>query len=350
MPARMPRFFVWLILLAAANLAAAALFTPGQPACDPSKASCLPGTEKKACEPVSCLESLEERARFEKENNCTFKCSNTITEISTAVLRQIFTSATEERLADIATELNATLKNTLVKGLIDTKRKLAHFLAQVKQEVGPTLQLTESLNYLVEDLVDPKKGPFAYFKKHPEEAEKYGRKVEWVEEIKTDKKGNPVIGKDGKPVKIKVKKVRPADQEAIANRAYAGRMGNGDIASGDGWKYRGRGLIQLTGKANYEDFNTVYKKVWPDDTLDFVTNPELVGEGKYAVLSALTFWKHYDLDKIAEKGVACTEADKITAKINKHTKSYAARCSNLKAIMKLPFFKECDALKDLRQP
>lgn len=340
MPAHFTRHLLSLVLiLAASSLGANSLLFPRPSDCDPSKATCVHALEKKACEATNCFSTLSAQREHEEQNNCTFKCSDTITEISAAVLRQIFTSAsiTEERLAAIAAELNAVLKSALVKGMIDTKRKLAHFLAQVKQEVGPELRLTENLEYRPSVL----KEKFSYFRSHPEEADMYGWKVEWVEETRIKK---------GKPVKVKVKKVRPADQEAIANRAYANRNGNGDIDSGDGWTYRGRGLIQLTGKSNYKSFTTEHNKIWTEDNNDFEAAPDLVAEEKYAVRSALVFWKNHGLDKISEKGITCTEVDKITAKVNKHTDSYAARCNNLKTIMKLDFFKECDPLKDIRRP
>jgi predicted chitinase len=225
-----------LTLLAAA--AAGQSILQLRPACDPNISSCAPNTAPKKCEPISCFKSHQERERFEEENNCKFPpCSDTLTEVPVEVLREIFPAASISRLTAIADELNAALRNVLIKGLIDTKRKLAHFLAQVKQEVGPDVRLTENLSYTPEVL----KEKFSYFKKHPDEAELYGRTYEIMEETKIVK---------GKPVKVKVKKVRPADQEAIANRAYANRdNGNGDVASGDGWRYRGRGMIQLTGRA-----------------------------------------------------------------------------------------------------
>lgn len=352
MPARSTHHLLPLVMiLAASSLGANSSLLPQPNGCDPSKASCVPAPEKKACEATNCFSTIAAQREHEERNNCTFICSDTITAISAAVLRQIFTSAsiTEERLAAIAAELSAALKNTLMKGLIDTKRKLAHFLAQVKEEVGPGLRLTEDLDYSV-DRLKSEKGPFSYFIKNPEEAEKYGRKVEWTEKVKTDKKGNPLIGKDGKPVMVKIKTIRPADKEAIANRAYANLNGNGSVASGDGWKYRGRGLIQLTGKSNYKSFSTEHNKIWTEDIRDFEASPDLVAEGKYAVRSALVFWKNHGLEKIAEKGVSCTEVNQITAKINKYTDSYAARCNNFKTIMRLDFFKECDPIKDIRRP
>lgn len=70
----------------------------------------------------------------------------------------------------------------------------------------------------------------------------------------------------------------------LANAAYAGRNGNGDEASGDGWRYRGRGLIQLTGRANYS-------AAGHQIGLDLVGNPDLLLQGDPAARAALAFWK-----------------------------------------------------------
>jgi putative chitinase len=81
--------------------------------------------------------------------------------------------------------------------------------------------------------------------------------------------------------------------EKIANKAYCDRMGNGDEASGDGWKYRGKGLIQLTGKDNYQRFS--------DATgVDAVGNPELLAEPEMAALSAGWFWASNGLNALAD--------------------------------------------------
>ena len=81
--------------------------------------------------------------------------------------------------------------------------------------------------------------------------------------------------------------------EKIANKAYCDRMGNGDEASGDGWKYRGKGLIQLTGKDNYQRFS--------DATgVDAVGNPELLAEPEMAALSAGWFWSTNGLNALAD--------------------------------------------------
>jgi putative chitinase len=86
--------------------------------------------------------------------------------------------------------------------------------------------------------------------------------------------------------------------EKIANYVYAGRMGNGDEASGDGWKYRGRGLIQLTGKDNYA---AATKGMYALPMgVDFVDNPALLATPEYAAYSAAWFWDSNGLNRLAD--------------------------------------------------
>jgi putative chitinase len=81
--------------------------------------------------------------------------------------------------------------------------------------------------------------------------------------------------------------------QKIANKAYCDRMGNGPESSDDGWKYRGKGLIQLTGKDNYQRFS--------DATgVDAVENPELLAEPELAALSAGWFWSTNGLNALAD--------------------------------------------------
>lgn len=128
-------------------------------------------------------------------------------------------------------------KNTLNK-MIEVfklnKYELAHVLGQAHQETGGFASTHENLNYSAEVLLD-------VFKKYftPSEAKAYARQP-----------------------------------ERIANRVYANRMGNGNEQSGDGWKYRGRGAIQLTGKNNYKAFGDYLG-------VDLLNNPDLVATQYY---------------------------------------------------------------------
>lgn len=81
--------------------------------------------------------------------------------------------------------------------------------------------------------------------------------------------------------------------EKIANKVYANRMGNGDEASGDGWNYHGRGLIQLTGKTNYGNCGS-------DLGVDFIGDPSRVATPEYAALSAGWFWSTHGLNALAD--------------------------------------------------
>ena len=164
---------------------------------------------------------------------------------------------------------------------LNTDMRLAQFLAQVREEVGPEFKvIRESLNYKEE----------AVLKMWPnrvsvDQAEKYARDED------TPK----------------------ANQEAIANLAYANRLGNGAADSGDGYKYRGAGCLQITGKSNFAE---VQKRCIAKTGAE--ANPDTL-EG--FMLFGFAYWMLMDCYKAADTG----DADKVTAIINKHTESYAKR-------------------------
>lgn len=97
--------------------------------------------------------------------------------------------------------------------------------------------------------------------------------------------------------------------QKIANRVYGGRMGNGVEASGDGWKYRGRGALQLTGKANYQAFSDYIKRP------DVMTNPDLVA-GELCFESALWFFDKNRLWSICDQGINDAAILALTKRIN----------------------------------
>jgi putative chitinase len=114
--------------------------------------------------------------------------------------------------------------------------------------------------------------------------------------------------------------------EKIANKVYSNRMGNGPESSGDGWKFRGRGPIQLTGKSNYTQFSQDIGRP------DVLTNPDIVAT-ELAFESALWFFRKNNLFAIADKGVSDAVITQITKRVNggthglddrlKKTKQYA---------------------------
>jgi len=175
------------------------------------------------------------------------------------------------------------IPDTAAKFQINTPLRLAHFLAQCGHESGGFRATQENLNYSA-------KGLNGIFKKYfPTEASAaaYAR--------------NP---------------------QKIANKVYANRMSNGDEASGDGFKFRGRGYIQLTGRANY----TLFGKAIGEDVTG---NPDVVS-GKYALLSAAWFWSNNGLNKLADGGSTDAVVTTITKRVNGGVIGLADRIKHFK--------------------
>jgi putative chitinase len=106
--------------------------------------------------------------------------------------------------------------------------------------------------------------------------------------------------------------------EKIANKVYSSRMGNGDEASGDGWKFRGRGALQLTGKSNYQAFSDYLNNP------DIMNNPDLVA-GELSFESAKFFFDKNKLWDICDKGVTKETILALTKRINGGTHGLADR-------------------------
>jgi putative chitinase len=152
---------------------------------------------------------------------------------------------------------------------ISNPTRLAHFLSQVAHESGNFKFVNENLNYGA-------KGLLGIFKKYfPTEA--------------------LAAAYERKP-------------EKIANKVYASRMGNGDEASGEGYKFRGRGYIQLTGKENYKAFSDFIGE-------DCVANPDLVAT-KYPLTSAAFFFHKNKLWDICDKGHSHDIVTAVTKRVN----------------------------------
>lgn len=209
-------------------------------------------------------------------------------------LSDVFPDADRDRLTQVAREVDLQI----VTARLNSPDRLAHFFGQVLQEVGQRMRLVESLDYRADRLGSI----FRYFRRNPEEALLYGRTAD-----------------------------RPADQEAIANRAYADRNGNGDIESGDGWRFRGRGLKQVTGRAHYRAFTEDHARMFGEQ-IDFEAEPDLLGTPSHAARSALWFWRVNDLFLLADAGINRAAADSITAIINPGTDSYGQRWENVRGL------------------
>ena len=221
--------------------------------------------------------------------------------VTPAMLKQIFPSAPDSRLQIVADGINVNIKD----GKVDSEVRLTHFLGQVRQEVGPGMAFRENLNYSAAAL----RRTFSYYRRNPSHADRDAR-----------------------------------DEEAIANNAYADanrspgyRLGNTE--PGDGWRYRGRGLKQLTGRANYQSFARLHAAIW-DEEVDFEANPDLVDQPVYAVRSGLAFWVEKRLYAVADGGISEAVTDQITRGINRGTDSYRARWANVQSIWSERLFRE----------
>lgn len=151
---------------------------------------------------------------------------------------------------------------------VTTARRLCHFMGQVFVETNGFVSMVENLNY-----------------KDPDRLDAIFSAVHGTEDARALIKRGP---------------------EAIANRVYAGRrLGNGDEASGDGWRYRGSGYKQLTGRSNYREIGGMVN-------LDLEGNPELAREPKAAAAIAFAFWDARQCSPLADRG----DLEGVTKKIN----------------------------------
>lgn len=164
-----------------------------------------------------------------------------------------------------ALELSKKYRTILGENGINTPLRLAHFFAQLHHESN-LKPVSENLNYSASAL----KRVFKKYFPNDTLANFYARKP-----------------------------------EKIANRVYADRMENGNEASGDGWKYRGRGFIQITGKANY-------RKLTEDTGIDYLNNPKLLLNEPDSMVTALWYWNRANLNFYADRD----DIKAITKRIN----------------------------------
>ena len=177
----------------------------------------------------------------------------------------------------------AQIPDTAAKFQINTPLRLAHFLAQCGHESGGFRATQENLNYSAKGLM----GIFRKYFPTQALAEQYQR--------------NP---------------------QRIASKVYGGRMGNGPESTGEGFKFRGRGYIQLTGKENYTAFGRSINE-------DMVANPDKVAT-HYPLLSAAWFFNKNGLHRMADEGSTDAVVTKITRRVNGGTIGLADRIKHFK--------------------
>jgi len=177
----------------------------------------------------------------------------------------------------------AQIPDVAAKFGINTPLRLAHFLAQCGHESGGFKLVNENLNYSADGL----KKIFPKYFAQAGLAESYARQP-----------------------------------EKIASRVYGGRMGNGDESTKEGYKFRGRGYIQLTGKSNYTEFDKFVNE-------DILANPDLVAT-QYPLLSAAWFFHKNGLNAIADKGADDATVTSVTKRVNGGTIGLPDRIKHFK--------------------
>jgi putative chitinase len=182
----------------------------------------------------------------------------------------------------------AQIPDTAAKFSINTPLRLAHFLAQCGHESGGFRATQENLNYSAKGLT----GTFKKYFPSEAAAAPYAK--------------NPL---------------------KIASKVYGGRMGNGPEPTQEGYKFRGRGYIQLTGKENYTAFGKSINE-------DILSNPDKVASS-YALLSAAWFFSKNGLHKMADEGSSDAVVTKITKRVNGGTIGLADRIKHFKEYYKL---------------
>jgi putative chitinase len=190
--------------------------------------------------------------------------------MTTLITLEGLSSAVPSAHADDLTKYVSALDEALARYTIDTPPRIAAFIAQVAHESGDFRYSVVNLNYSWRAL-----------------------RLTWPPRFPTDQIAQ---GYHRQP-------------EKIANHAYASRNGNGNEASGDGWRFRGRGLIQITGRSNY----LAYLQAIAEPAV--LANPEQLALPRHAALSACWFWHEHGLNALADIGDEAS-FNEITRRIN----------------------------------
>ncbi|MBP0630869.1 glycoside hydrolase family 19 protein [Cupriavidus sp. AcVe19-1a] len=198
---------------------------------------------------------------------------------------------------------------------VNTKKRIAHFLSQAAHESGFRIR-EEGLNYSATQMRKTfgcKGGPKNYDAKCDDCTKGRIRDKLWSQE--SYYAHNP---------------------DHLASYVYANRMGNGDESSGDGFKYRGRGILQVTGKNGYQSFQDEHNLRFPEDQQDFISHPESISTNiGYGIESGFVFWSRNHLNSVAESG----SVQDVTQIVNGGQNGYADRLkrfNRLAPILGLP--------------
>ncbi|EPQ9454077.1 MULTISPECIES: glycoside hydrolase family 19 protein [Enterobacter cloacae complex] len=200
-------------------------------------------------------------------------------------LNTIFPQASDANLNIVVAELQGRLEEFK----LDTPTRLRHFFSQIKGEVGPQMKgKTEGFQFSPATL----RSFSRYYREHPVESENDGYEKNSAGRI-----------------------IRRADEQAIGRKHYLRLNGNRQNNPDDGYNFRGRGLIQVTGYEKYIGFMEGYHEYWSDEAPDTVSEPEKINTMPYAIRSALWFWLHYEVYSL-DKGNGYSDVVAVTKRVN----------------------------------
>ena len=206
---------------------------------------------------------------------CTENCPRCHAKITSAQVKEMFSNASDDRVNTVRDYFNQYMENVEI---IRCLRK-AHFFAQILGEVDNALSpLSENLHYTRTRMTQVFGAGVDH--RHP---------------------GALAAADSG-------------DQRAIGNALYAGANGNGNVASGDGYNYRGRGYIQITGRGTYAGSQGVITTKMAGAGIDVVANPDDASTPKGAIISAMGYWywKAPSLNRMADQGDASATVNQVT--------------------------------------
>src|SRR5690606_28113704 len=179
-----------------------------------------------------------------------------------------------------------------------TPTRLRHFFSQIKGEVGADMKgKAERFQFSPEVL----RSFSQYYRQHPDESIKDGYEKNAVGAI-----------------------IRKADEQAIGRKHYLRLNGNRQDHPDDGYNFRGRGLIQITGYGKYSVFYSDYNKYWVETPPDVINNPSEINEMPYAIRSAIWFWLHDEIYK-RDLGNGVSDVASVTKKVNGGSMGLAER-------------------------